>query len=40
VPRATQEFGLARAVGTPLSIAAHALSDALKRQIRLSQKDV
>jgi DNA-binding transcriptional LysR family regulator len=40
VPRATQEFGLARAVGTPLSIAAHALSDALKRQIKLSQKDI
>ncbi|MBY3256164.1 LysR family transcriptional regulator [Rhizobium laguerreae] len=40
VPRATQEFGLARAVGTPLSIAAHALSDALKRQIQLSQNDI
>ncbi len=39
IPRATQEFGLARAAGLPLSIAAQALSDALKRQIQLSQKD-
>jgi DNA-binding transcriptional LysR family regulator len=38
VPNATQEFGLARAAGVPLSIAAQALSDALKRQIQLSQK--
>lgn len=37
VPRATQEFGLARADGVPLSIAAQALSDALKKQIQLSQ---
>lgn len=39
LPQATQEFGLARAAGAPLSIAAQALSDALKRQIQLSQKD-
>ncbi|EPR07856.1 LysR family transcriptional regulator [Agrobacterium sp. TS43] len=38
VPQATQEFGLARASGAPLSIAAQALSDALKREIQLSQK--
>jgi DNA-binding transcriptional LysR family regulator len=37
VPRSTQEFGLARADGVPLSIAAQALSDALKKQIQLSQ---
>lgn len=37
VPRSTQEFGLARADGVPLSIAAQALSDALKKQILLSQ---
>ncbi|MGQ3292680.1 MAG: LysR substrate-binding domain-containing protein, partial [Shinella sp.] len=37
VPRSTQEFGLARADGVPLSIAAQALSDALKRQIQFSQ---
>ncbi|MCT7663353.1 LysR family transcriptional regulator [Shinella kummerowiae] len=37
VPRSTQEFGLARAGGVPLSIAAQALSDALKKQILLSQ---
>lgn len=37
-PSATQEFGLARAAGVPLSIAAQALSNALKRQIQLSQK--
>jgi len=40
VPQATQEFGLARASGAPLSIAAQALSDALKREIQLSQKIV
>ena len=39
VPRTAQEFGLARAAGVPLSIAAQALSDALKKQILLSQKD-
>ncbi|MDW9356493.1 LysR family transcriptional regulator [Sinorhizobium meliloti] len=39
VPRATQEFGLVRAAGVPLSIAAQALSDALKKQIRLSQEE-
>ncbi|RWX76951.1 LysR family transcriptional regulator [Neorhizobium lilium] len=38
VPKATQAFGLARASGIPLSIAAQALSDALKRQIQLSQR--
>lgn len=38
VPQSTQEFGLARASGSPLSIAAQALSDALKREIQLSQK--
>jgi len=38
VPQARQDFGLARAAGFPLSIAAQALSDALQRQIRLSQK--
>ncbi|MCW5709153.1 LysR family transcriptional regulator [Shinella sp.] len=38
VPQTTQEFGLARAAGVPLSIAAQALSDALKRQILLSQE--
>jgi hypothetical protein len=30
---------LVRAAGVPLSIAAQALSDALKKQIRLSQED-
>jgi DNA-binding transcriptional LysR family regulator len=38
VPMASQEFGLARAAGVPLSIAAQALSDALKKQIHLSQE--
>ncbi|MCQ4629773.1 DNA-binding transcriptional LysR family regulator [Shinella sp. BE166] len=38
IPTATQEFGLARADGVPLSIAAQGLSDALKRQIQLSQR--
>jgi DNA-binding transcriptional LysR family regulator len=38
LPRSTQEFGLARASGVPLSIAAQGLSDALKKQILLSQK--
>ncbi len=38
VPMALQEFGLARAAGVPLSIAAQALSDALKKQIHLSQE--
>jgi len=38
VPQARQDFGLARAAGFPLSIAAQALSDALQRQIQLSQK--
>jgi DNA-binding transcriptional LysR family regulator len=38
VPRATQEFGLIRAAGVPLSIAAQGLSEALKRQILLSQE--
>jgi hypothetical protein len=38
IPQSTQEFGLARASGAPLSIAAQALSDALKQQIQLSQK--
>jgi DNA-binding transcriptional LysR family regulator len=38
VPLASQEFGLARAAGVPLSIAAQALSDALKKQIHLSQE--
>ncbi len=37
VPRSTQAFGLAKAAGVPLSIAAQALSDALKKQILLSQ---
>lgn len=40
LPRTTQEFGLARAAGAPLSIAAQALSNALKRQIQLSQRTV
>jgi DNA-binding transcriptional LysR family regulator len=39
IPHARQQFGLARAAGVPLSIAAQSLSDALKRQIQLSQKD-
>ncbi|TWF47480.1 LysR family transcriptional regulator [Neorhizobium alkalisoli] len=38
LPRSKQEFGLARASGVPLSIAAQGLSDALKKQILLSQK--
>jgi DNA-binding transcriptional LysR family regulator len=38
VPRASQDFGLARAAGVPLSIAAQALSAALERQILRSQK--
>jgi DNA-binding transcriptional LysR family regulator len=38
VPQAMQDFGLARAAGFPLSIAAQALSDALQRQIRFSQE--
>lgn len=38
VPQSNQDFGLARAAGFPLSIAARALSDALQRQIELSQK--
>lgn len=38
IPQATQSFGLARAAGIPLSIAAQALSDTLQRQIQLSQK--
>jgi Transcriptional regulator len=37
VPKSVQKFGLARAKGIPLSIAATALSDALRRQIQLSQ---
>ncbi|KQQ35530.1 LysR family transcriptional regulator [Rhizobium sp. Leaf306] len=37
VPRASQDFGLARAAGVPLSIAAQALSAALERQILRSQ---
>ena len=37
VPHTRQEFGLARADGVPLSIAAQALSDALKKQIQRSQ---
>ncbi|WP_454857956.1 LysR family transcriptional regulator [Rhizobium binxianense] len=40
LPRSKQEFGLARASGVPLSIAAQGLSDALKKQILLSQKAV
>jgi DNA-binding transcriptional LysR family regulator len=40
LPRSSQEFGLARASGVPLSIAAQGLSDALKKQIQLSQKAV
>lgn len=38
LPHSTQSFGIARAAGVPLSIAAQALSDALTRQIQLSQK--
>ncbi|MFB9950591.1 LysR family transcriptional regulator [Rhizobium puerariae] len=38
IPKARQEFGLARAAGVPLSIAAQGLSNALKKQIELSQK--
>jgi DNA-binding transcriptional LysR family regulator len=38
IPTATQEFGLARAAGVPLSIAAQGLSDTLKKQILLSQR--
>jgi DNA-binding transcriptional LysR family regulator len=37
VPKSTQEFGLATAAGTPLSLAAQALMEALKRQITKSQ---
>jgi DNA-binding transcriptional LysR family regulator len=37
VPKSTQEFGLATAAGTPLSLAAQALMEALKRQIAKSQ---
>jgi DNA-binding transcriptional LysR family regulator len=37
VPKSTQEFGLATAAGTPLSLAAQALMEALKRQIIESQ---
>jgi len=40
LPRSKQEFGLAHASGVPLSIAAQGLSDALKKQILLSQKAV
>jgi len=40
LPRSTQQFGLARASGVPLSIAAQGLSDALKKQILLSQKAI
>jgi DNA-binding transcriptional LysR family regulator len=37
IPKSTQEFGLATAAGTPLSLAAQALMEALKRQIAKSQ---
>jgi DNA-binding transcriptional LysR family regulator len=37
-PVSRQEFGLAKPAGVPLSLAAQALMDALKRQIALSQK--
>lgn len=37
-PVSKQEFGLAKAAGVPLSLAAQALVDALKRQIALSQR--
>jgi DNA-binding transcriptional LysR family regulator len=37
-PVSKQEFGLAKPAGMPLSLAAQALVDALKRQIALSQK--
>ncbi|EIM30523.1 LysR family transcriptional regulator [Microvirga lotononidis] len=37
VPKSTQEFGLATAAGAPLSLAAQALMEALKRQIAQSQ---
>jgi DNA-binding transcriptional LysR family regulator len=37
-PVSRQEFGLAKPAGVPLSLAAQALVDALKRQIALSQK--
>jgi DNA-binding transcriptional LysR family regulator len=38
VPQSTQEFGLATASGTPLSLAAQALMETLKRQIEISQR--
>lgn len=37
LPCTTQQFGLARPTGVPLSLAAQALMDSLKRQIALTQ---
>jgi len=39
LPRTTQQFGLARPAGVPLSLAAQALMASLKRQIALTQSE-